>query len=70
MDETGIKKALDSLRKAPANARPKKKASLVGFISASLTGMPKPEIDSIIESMFIKKIVYEENGLIKYSLDK
>jgi hypothetical protein len=70
MDEAGIKKVKDSLRKVASNSRPKKKASLVGFINATLTGMPKPEIENIIENMFIKKIFYEENGLIKYALDK
>lgn len=70
MDEAGIKKVIDSLKKVASNSRPKKKTRLVGFIHATLTGMPKPEIENIIESLFIKKTFYEENGLIKYSLDK
>ena len=70
MDEVGIKKVKDCLRKVAANSRPKKKASFTGFVTATLNGMPKSEIESMIENMFIKKIVYEENGLIKYNLDK
>jgi len=70
IDEAGIKKVKESLIKVAANKRPKKRNSLTGFIIALLKGTPKQEIDNIIESLFIKKIVYEENGIIKYSLDK
>lgn len=70
IDETGIKKVKESLIKVAANKRPKKRSSLTGFIIALLKGTPKQEIDNIIEDLFIKKIVYEENGIIKYSLDK
>ena len=70
IDEVGINKVKESLTKVTANRRPKKRSSLTGFIVALLKGTPKQEIDNIIESMFINKIVYEENGLIKYSLDK
>jgi hypothetical protein len=70
IDEAGIKKVKESLIKVAANKRPKKRSSLTGFIIALLKGTPKQEIDNIIEDLFIKKNVYEENGIIKYSLDK
>lgn len=68
IDEAGIKKVKESLIKVPANSRPKKRSSLTGFIIALLKGIPKQDIDNIIDILFIKKIVYEENGRIKYSL--
>ena len=70
IDEAGIKKVKESLNKVAANKRPKKRSSLTGFIISHLKGIPKKDIDKITEDLFIKKIVYEENGLIKYSLDK
>ena len=70
IDEVGIKKVKESLEKVAANKRPKKRSSLTGFIIALLKGTPKQDIDNIIEDLFIKKIVYEENGIIKYSLNK
>lgn len=70
IDEAGIKKVRESLKKVPANKRPKKRSSLTGFIIAMLKGTPKQEVINIIEDLFIKKIVYEENGIIKYSLEK
>lgn len=69
MDEAEIKKVKERLRKVQANKRPKKRSSLTAFIAAQLSGTSKPDVDNIIEELFIKKIVYEENGLIKYSLD-
>ena len=69
VDETGINKVKDSLIKVAANKRPKKRSSLTGFIVALLKGKLKQDIDNIIEELFIEKIVYEENGIIKYSLD-
>ena len=70
VNEAGIEKVKESLIKIAANKRPKKKSSLTGFISAQYKGTPKQDIDNIIEDLFIRKIVYEENGIIKYSLDK
>jgi hypothetical protein len=68
IDEAEVKKVIESLKKVAAIKRPKKKSSLTGFITSLLKSMPKHEIDKIIEDLFIKKIVYEENGVIKYSL--
>lgn len=70
IDEAEIKKAKERLMKVQANKRPKKRSSLTAFIAAQLNSTAKQDIDNIIEDMFIEKIVYEENGLIKYSLDK
>lgn len=70
IDEAEIKKVKESLLKVAANKRPKKRSSLTGFIASHLNGTPKQDIDNIMEDLFIKKIVYEENGTIKYSLDK
>ena len=69
IDEAGLKRVKENLIKVTANKRPKKRNSLTGYITALLNGTPKQDIDNIIEDLFIKKIVYEENGIIKYSLD-
>ncbi len=70
IDEAEIKKVIERLRKLQANKRPKKRNSLTAFVAAQLSGTSKQDVDNISEELFIKKIVYEENGLIKYSLDK
>ncbi|MFX4260743.1 PIN domain-containing protein [Pelotomaculum propionicicum] len=70
IDEAGIMKLKDVLIKVPANKRPKKRNSLTSHITALFNSKPKQYIDNLIEDLFIKKIVYEENGTIKYSLDK
>lgn len=70
IDEAGIRRVKENLMKVAANKRPKKRSSLTGYITSLLNGMPKQDIDNIIEDLFIKKIVYEENGIIKYSLNQ
>lgn len=70
IDEAGLKKVKESLLKTAANKRPKKRSSLIGHIRAQLKALSRHDVDKIIEDLFIKKVVYEENGLIKYSLDK
>lgn len=70
INEAYLKKVKDNLIKIAANRRPKKRKTLNGFINSIFKGTSKQEIDNIIEDLFIKKIVYEENGIIKYSLDK
>lgn len=70
IDEAGIKKVKENLIKLEANKRPKKRITLTSHITALLNGAPKQDIENIIEDLFIKKIVYEENGTIKYALDK
>lgn len=64
-----VAKATNNLAKVAPNKRPKKRASLTGHVAALFTSRPKEEIDQIIEQLFIDKLVYEENGLIKYDLD-
>jgi hypothetical protein len=70
IDEAGTKKVKDSLIKVAANKRPKKRSSLAGFIASHLKDTPQQDIHNIIEDLFIRKIVYEENGLLKYSIGK
>lgn len=70
IDEAGIRKVKESLVKVAANKRPKKRSSLTGFIAALLKGTTNQDVDNIIEDLFIKKIVYEENGIIKYALEQ
>jgi len=69
IDEAGVKKVRESLGKLPANKRPKKRSSLLGFIVDLLKGAKKQDVEAIVEDLFIKKLVYEENGIIKYALD-
>ena len=69
IDEGGVTKVRDSLRKVAANKRPKKRKTLTGFIVDLLKNATKDDIENIIEDLFIKKIVYEENGMIKYDLE-
>lgn len=69
IDEAEINKLKVSLMKVQAKARPKKRSSLAGFITSHLNNPSKQDADNMIEELFIEKIVYEENGLIKYSLN-
>ena len=69
IDESGVTKVRDSLRKVAANKRPKKRKTLTGFIVDLLKNATKDDIENIVEDLFIKKIVYEENGMIKYDLE-
>jgi hypothetical protein len=69
IDEAGLKRVTDNLKKTAPNKRPKKKSSLTGYITALFNGTPKEEIENILEDLFIRKIVYEENGTIKYDLE-
>jgi hypothetical protein len=55
------------LVKVPSNARPKSKKTLLRHIK-TFTKKSDGEIEKIIEKMFIQKIIYEENGRIKYNL--
>jgi hypothetical protein len=62
-----INKIKENLNKVVSNKRPKSKKSLVGHIKTLLKKSDE-EIEKIIEEMFIQKIIYEENGHIKYKL--
>ncbi|MDR1239596.1 MAG: hypothetical protein LBK27_05750 [Treponema sp.] len=62
-----ILKIEENLNKVEPNKRPKSKKGLVGHIKTLLKKSDE-EIEKIIEEMFIQKIIYEENGHIKYKL--
>ena len=62
-----ITKIKENLNKVAANKRPKSKKSLIGYIK-TLIKKSDEEIERIIEEMFMQKIIYEENGQIKYKL--
>lgn len=62
-----IKKVIECLAKAPTNGRPKKRKTLTAFIKSSLIGNTV-DSERVIEDMFIRKFVFEENGNIKYNL--
>jgi hypothetical protein len=62
-----IIKIIENLNKVVSNKRPKSKKSLIGHIK-TLIKKSDEEIEKIIEEMFIQKIIYEENGYIKYIL--
>lgn len=63
-----VKKVSDNLNKLAANRRPKKRTSLTGHVSSLMPGAAKKDIDRVMEELFIQKLVYEENGTIKYAL--
>jgi len=69
IDEAGIKKVKENLKKVTPIKRPKKRSSLQAHITDLLSGMSKKDIENVIEDLFIEKIVYEENGIIKYALE-
>lgn len=64
-----VKKVNDNLNKLAANRRPKKRASLTGHVSSLMPGAAKKDLDRVMEELFIQKLVYEENGTIKYALN-
>ncbi len=64
-----VKKVNDNLNKLAANRRPKKRNSLTGHVSSLMTGTAKKDLDRVMEELFIQKLVYEENGTIKYALN-
>lgn len=69
IDEAGIRKVKENLKKVTPIKRPKKRSSLQAHITDLLSGMSKKDIENVIEDLFIEKIVYEENGIIKYALE-
>jgi hypothetical protein len=63
INDESIVKVKENLNKVASNKRPKSKKSLEGHIKTLLK-----KTDEEIEKMFIQKIIYEENGHIKYNL--
>lgn len=68
IDESVIEKVRINLKKIAANKRPKKRISLMKYVTSLFHSTSSKESEKIFENLFIKKIVYEENGIIKYSL--
>ena len=63
-----LDKVKENLQKIPANKRPKTKKSMRGHIKTVLKNKSDEEIYKVIDDMFIVKMIYEENGHIKYNL--
>jgi hypothetical protein len=70
IDEVSLNKVLENLRKIGTRSSPKKRKTLTTHITAQLKDKKSKEIENIIEHLFIKGLVYEENGLLKYKLEK
>ncbi|MDR0539459.1 MAG: hypothetical protein LBG74_02995 [Spirochaetaceae bacterium] len=63
-----LERVRENLQKVPANKRPKTKKSLRGHIKTLLKTKTDDEIIKVVEDMFIVKMIYMENGHIKYAL--
>ena len=62
-----IIKINENLNKISSNARPKTRKGLLRHIK-TFSKKTDNEIEKTIEEMFIEKIIYEENGRLKYNL--
>lgn len=70
-DEKSISRAIENLEKVPASKRPKKRSGLASHLLTAFSGQMDPEkIDLLIEHLFIREIIHEERGMVKYSLEK
>ncbi|MDR0550607.1 MAG: hypothetical protein LBG72_01170 [Spirochaetaceae bacterium] len=63
-----LERVRENLQKVPANKRPKTKKSLRGHVKTLLKSKNDDDAQKVVEDMFIVKMVYEENGHIKYAL--
>ena len=63
-----LKSYIENIRKIPSNRRPKKKGTLIKTLENSFKNKNHNEISEIVECLYINKIVYEENGKLKYNL--
>lgn len=70
VDDAALSKVLENLKKIGTRSSPKKRKTLTTHITAQLKDKKPKEIENVIEHLFIKGIVYEENGLLKYKLEK
>ncbi|MDR2481577.1 MAG: hypothetical protein LBD07_04710 [Spirochaetaceae bacterium] len=68
VQEENILRIKENLNKVTSNKRPKSKKGLSGHIKTLLKIKQNEDIEKIIEEMFIQKIIYEENGHLKYIL--
>lgn len=70
VDEIAFNKIIDNLKKSGARSSPKKRKTLTTHVTAQLKDKKPREVENVIENLFIKGIVYEENGLLKYNFEK
>lgn len=67
-DDPNIRKIIDLFKKIKSTSRPKKRKTLTSAITNLMKGTSQNDLDRLIDELFIRKIVYEENGNIKYNL--
>ena len=70
VDKALLEKTIQNLTKVAPNKRPKKRHTLTKHVAALFPTKPTIEIEGLIEQLFIDKLVYEQNGLIRYELEK
>ncbi|NMB03155.1 MAG: hypothetical protein GX978_01235 [Tissierellia bacterium] len=70
VDKALLEKTIQNLTKVAPNKRPKKRHTLTKHVAALFPTKPTIEIEGLIEQLFIDKLVYEQNGLIRYDLEK
>ena len=59
---------VENLKKLPSNKRPKKKETLITNLKNAFRSKSENEILGGIDEMFIRNILTEENGKLKYNL--
>ena len=69
VDDPNVRKIIELLKNIKSPSRPKKRKTLTSAITNLMKGMSQTDLDRLIDELFIRKIVYEENGNIKYNLD-
>lgn len=70
VDPALLEKTLLNLSKVAPNKRPKKRHTLTKHVAALFPTKLEGEIEDLIEELFIDKHVYEQNGLIRYDIEK
>ena len=70
-DDAKIKKTLENLKKMQAAKRPKKRSGLESHIKTVFNNqIDEANLSALIEQLFIKKYIFEENNNIKYKIDE
>lgn len=65
--DTNYDKVIENIEKIDKNKRPRKQNTLRKHIKTVLgKNVSEEDIDNIIDQLFMKKIVSEENGKLKY----
>ena len=67
-ENLNINEFVENLKKLPVNKRPKKRETLIANFKNAFRSKSENEISSIVDEMFIRNILIEENGKLKYSL--